>query len=235
MAESPQLPPRPAPPRRPAEVVATWLAWFGVGRLIAAACSTTIVALGAWWLLSAPPPPSEAALPFATAAGSVAPASTLPPPERSPGSAGEPEVLVVHVVGAVRLPGVYRLEPAARAHDALAAAGGATARADLAGLNLAAPLADGARVYVPEFGEVDPAAVGSAGHGTPDAVAAGPIDVNRATAEQLDALPGVGPATAAAIVAERERNGPFGSVDDLERVPGIGPAKLAALRDLVTV
>jgi competence protein ComEA len=150
-----------------------------------------------------------------------------------------PGVVVVHVAGAVVAPGVHTMGAGDRVSDAVAAAGGAVPEADLDGLNLAAPLADGQRVYVPRIGEVDPASVpnGPSPSGGPlgSAAPAGPVDVNRATADELEALPGVGPATAAAIVDDRDRNGPFASVDDLDRVSGIGPAKLAALRDLVTV
>ncbi len=116
--------------------------------------------------------------------------------------------------------------------DAVVAAGGPAPDADWNALNLAAVVVDGTRVYVPAVGEevVGVAPVGAGDGAQP----VGPIDVNRATVEQLETLPGVGPATATAIVTERERNGPFVNVDDLDRVPGIGPAKLAALRDLVT-
>ena len=100
-------------------------------------------------------------------------------------------------------------------------------------LNLAALVDDGARVYVPVEGEVAPQ-LSPVGSGPVGETPAGPLDINRADAALLDSLPGVGPATAAAIVAERDRNGPFLGVDDLERVPGIGPGKLAGLRDLVT-
>jgi competence protein ComEA len=121
-------------------------------------------------------------------------------------------------------------------HTAIDAAGGATTVADLDGLNLAAPVVDGQRIYVPIAGEVDPVAVpsGPVAGGDPSAPDA-PIDLNRAGIADLETLPGIGPATAAAIVDDRDRNGPFASVDDLDRVPGIGPAKLGALRDLVTV
>jgi competence protein ComEA len=153
--------------------------------------------------------------------------------------------VVVDVVGAVRAPGVVSLAAGARIIDAVRAAGGATARADLARLNLAAKLTDGTRIAVPLVGQppppVDPAAVSGTSDpasGDPAAAPTGsdaPIDVNTATADQLEALPGIGPTLAAAIVQERERNGPFRSVDDLNRVPGIGPGRLAQLHDLVSV
>jgi competence protein ComEA len=141
---------------------------------------------------------------------------------------------MVHVAGAVAEPGVYALGADARVRDAIVAAGGPAETADWDSLNLAASLADGTRVYVPTVGEVVPPPVTTAPVGPVESVIAGPIDVNLARADELDALPGVGPATAAAIVTERERNGPFVDVDDLDRVPGIGPAKLEALRGLVT-
>jgi competence protein ComEA len=151
-----------------------------------------------------------------------------------------PAPIVVDVVGAVRRGGVVRLRAGARVIDAIEAAGGATAGADLTRLNLAAALADGARVAVPEVGgsapAVDPGAVvgapaGGDGAASPDA----PVDLNTANADQLDALPGVGPATAAAIIKDREAHGPFRSVADLGRVRGIGDAKLEQLRDFVRV
>jgi competence protein ComEA len=148
--------------------------------------------------------------------------------------------IVVHAAGAVRQPGVYLLPAGARVADLLDRAGGPTAETDLDRLNLAAPLADGQRLYVPRRGEQAPTVVGpdggSAGSGgAGGSVPAGPIDLNTATAEQLDTLPGIGPATAAAIVEHRERTGPFASVDALLDVRGIGPAKLDALRELVSV
>ena len=138
-------------------------------------------------------------------------------------------------------PGVVRVRSDARVVDAIAAAGGAVPGADLARLNLAARVVDGARIAVPMVGEpalpVDPGAVSGIAESGPGAgsTSAGPVDINTATAAQLDALPGVGPATAAAIVQDRAAHGPFRSVDDLGRVRGIGPAKLAQLHDLVTV
>jgi competence protein ComEA len=145
-------------------------------------------------------------------------------------STTQPEV-IVDVVGAVHAAGVVRMPAGARVYDAIAAAGGATADADVEQLNLAARLADGARIAVPHKGETLPP---STGIDSGAAAAAGPVDLNTATPEALDALPGVGPATAAAIVRDRDEHGPFRSVDDLARVRGIGPAKLEQLRDLVT-
>ena len=132
--------------------------------------------------------------------------------------------LVVDVAGAVRRPGIYHLAAGTRIADALAAAGGATARADVNLVNLAAPLADGEQVLVPVHGE-------AAAGGTPSSTA--PLDLNTASAEQLDALPGVGPATAQKIIDYRQAHGPFRNVDELEAVPGIGPSKIAQLKGLV--
>lgn len=235
--ELPSLPPRPAPSRGPTEMLGGWLAWFGAGRLALTAFSVLIVVAGGYWLLRAPTPEAVASLPMASPG--APPPATLPPPSTVAAPTTVPAPLVVHVAGNVAAPGVYTLPPGARVVASIDAAGGATRDADLAGLNLAAPLADGQRVYVPAAGEVDPATVpsgGGAGGGaeTPPAAPAGPLDLNSASAADLETLPGVGPATAAAIVDDRQRNGPFAGVDDLDRVPGIGPAKLAALRDLVT-
>lgn len=148
--------------------------------------------------------------------------------------------LVVHVAGAVSRPGIVQLEPGARVVDAIEAAGGAADDADLDQLNLAAPLADGVQVRVPHHGETVPApvspapAVGGGGAAAaPPAPAA--VDLNRATAAELDQLPGIGPSLAAAIVTWRTDHGPFKRIDDLLDVPGIGPAKLATLADHVTV
>lgn len=231
----PQLPPRPEPRVGPAEHVQRWLAWLGMPRLVLTAVSVLVVSAGLYWLVRTEPPPVEASLPVTAAS---APDVTLPPPvpENTPLETTE---VFVHVAGAVVVPGVHQLDSGARVVDAVRAAGGPAVDADLDGLNLATPLVDGQRVYVPVVGEVDPAtvptgAVPADGPAGASAATSDPIDVNTATAAQLETLPGVGPATAAAIIDDRERNGPFASVDDLERVTGIGPAKLAAIRDLVT-
>jgi competence protein ComEA len=142
-------------------------------------------------------------------------------------------VVVVHVVGAVRRPGLFRLPEGSRVADAVERAGGATRGADLAGLNLAAPLVDGTQVLVPRrtvaVGGGDPEAVPP-----PEPGAGRPLSLSSATVEELDELPGVGPITAQKIVDYRAEHGPFRSVDDLDAVPGIGPTRIEQLRDLVT-
>ncbi len=137
--------------------------------------------------------------------------------------------LFIHVVGAVRRPGLFRLKDGTRVADAVARAGGPTKRADLTAVNLAAPLVDGQQVIVPRRapGGV-PAAI--AGASVPGAK----VSLASVTVEQLDELPGIGPVTAQKIVDWRTTHGPFRSVDDLDDVPGIGPARIEQLRDLVT-
>jgi competence protein ComEA len=146
-------------------------------------------------------------------------------PERS--SAAVPKV-VVHVAGAVRRPGLYRLAEGKRVADAVARAGGATAPADTAAINLAAPLADGMQVLVPSRA---PPGGGGSGGGTG---APGRVSLTMASAAELDALPGIGPVTAQKIVDYRTAHGGFRSVEDLDAIPGIGPARVEQLRDLVS-
>lgn len=146
----------------------------------------------------------------------------------------------VHVAGAVRRPGVYRLGAGRRVADAVRRAGGGLATADLDQVNLAAKVSDGQQVLVPrraQSGTVGaaPATPGAAVGATPGAGPTVPINLNTATLEQLDTLDGVGPATARKILDERTRRGGFRSVDDLGTVPGIGPKRLAAIRPRVRV
>ena len=229
--------PRPEAAMPFAHVAREWVEWFGLTRLLTSAVAVVVVCAGAWFLVRTPPPPSEASLPVASSGGasSTAPAVTLPavPAAAGPPPAATNSRVTVHVAGAVLLPGVYDLESGSRVDDAVEGAGGPTPDAELGRINLAALLIDGDQIYVPAVGEdVPPAAPGSAGAPS-ETTPSGPIDVNRASAGELESLPGVGPATAAAIVDERDQNGPFSSFDDLERVPGIGPAKLARLVGLV--
>jgi competence protein ComEA len=154
-------------------------------------------------------------------------------PEAAPTGETTPS-LTVHVSGAVARPGLVVLEAGGRVADAVAAAGGALPEADLDLLNLAAPLADGQQVVVPVQGATAP----TGGGGTPIAgqiAPSGPVDLNAATMDQLDALPGVGPVLAQRIVAHRQAHGPFTALEDLLDVPGIGEGKLEGLRDLAVV
>ncbi|MDX6722412.1 MAG: competence protein ComEA [Solirubrobacteraceae bacterium] len=148
---------------------------------------------------------------------------------------------LVHVAGAVRRPGVYRLAAGARVEDAVRRAGGARPGADVNAINLAAKVADGQQVVVPARAPTAPTAPGSgpsADAGAAAAAAAGPVtgapvSLNSATAEQLDTLTGVGPATASKIIEYRTKTGGFRSVDDLAQVPGIGPKRMESLRGQV--
>ena len=135
--------------------------------------------------------------------------------------------LVVHVVGAVRRPGLFRLVEGSRVADAVVRAGGPTPKAELSAVNLAAPVADGQQVVVPARG----AAAAAVGAGP---AAGTKVSLGAATVEQLDELPGIGPVTAQKIVDWRAAHGPFRSVEDLDDVPGIGPARIEQLRELVT-
>ncbi len=192
-------------------------------------------AIGGWWALRAPsgPDPAEI-LPMA---GSVEIPVPVPSPVPDPGR------IVVDVVGAVARPGLHELPAASRVADAVAAAGGLTTEADRMRLNLAEPLIDGSRLWVPAVGEAvgpDVVAVTAGSGAGPGAGAGGgrlstPLNVNTAGATALEELPGIGPALAAAIVEHRQRHGPFATVDELVEVSGIGSAKLEQIRPLATV
>lgn len=146
--------------------------------------------------------------------------------------ADEQPKLFVHVVGAVRRPGLYRLREGSRTADALERAGGATRKADLTVVNLAAPLSDGVQVVVPARLAAATAATGASRESS-EVAPQGPVRLSTATLEQLDALPGVGPVTAQKILDYRDENGGFASVDELDAVPGIGPARMEQLREAV--
>ena len=154
--------------------------------------------------------------------------------------------VVVHVTGAVSRPGVVTLPPGSRVTDAINAVGGASAEADTQQLNLARVLTDGEQIRVPRIGEVLPDTApqpgGDAASGARTAPgksggggASGTININTASASELEKLPGIGPALAQRIVEHRDSHGPFASVDALTDVPGIGKAKLEGLREQATV
>lgn len=199
--------------------------WWGWGRIATGALCIPLVGFGGYFLLRSPEAPVEASLAFATTVPSTD--STLPVSTSLVAAQ-----VTVHVAGNVAAPGVYRFAAGARVVDAVRSAGGASSSADLNAINLAGLLNDGEQVYVPAIGERPPIADTAVESTTAIRL---PLDVNDASVEELDVLPGIGPATAAAIVAHRDRHGPFVSVEGLLEVTGIGPAKLAALSGLITV
>ncbi len=209
---------------------------FALAAVAVVAVLVTVLAM----MRDKPPPVVSAKLPPVQMVSSAAPRpSTSVPNIDGP--------VVLSVVGLVHKPGLVTLQPGARIADAIEAAGGTLDSADLIGLNMAQRVADGQQILVglaPAPGEppalgsgVTPSSGGPAAPSSsnPSGPAAGPIDLNTATVEQLDALPGIGPVTAAAIVAWRDANGKFTSVDQLGDVDGIGPARLEKLRSLVRV
>ncbi|HEV2757855.1 MAG TPA: ComEA family DNA-binding protein [Actinomycetota bacterium] len=165
-------------------------------------------------------------------AAAIAPPATAPEAGTSiaPSPAASPQLLV-HVAGAVARPGLYALPAGARVADAVEAAGGAARRADLGLLNLAEPLVDGVKIEVLERG-ARPAAPTPPGAATGAPAA---VSLNSADAAALETIPGVGPVTAAAILAYRDEAGPFTSVEQLLEVSGIGPATLESVRPYVTL
>ena len=252
----------PRPPARPGlrdlldtrptgGLIAGWSGGLTAGRVLTGLVVASLIVVGGviLWPRPAAPDP-ELVLPRAS--------TTLSLPDAGGGAsgggdrAGVPTTatvaeLVVDVAGEVRQPGVRRVPPGARIADAIEAAGGLTDRADRARINLAAPVSDGERIFVPAVGQqVPPVAVGVAGGGGAatgtgigtgpgTTVLAGPVNINTASLAELDTLPGVGPTTAQAIIDHREQQGPFQTVDELLDVRGIGDAKLDELRERVVV
>ncbi|KQR16554.1 helix-hairpin-helix domain-containing protein [Cellulomonas sp. Leaf334] len=204
---------RASTPRRRVRWAVSW-------RLAAAAGAVLLLVAGAVALRAAAVAPGPAVvLPTPAPSGPVTPASPT----------GSAEV-VVDVVGAVVAPGVVRLVQGSRVVDAISAAGGATAEAEVSALNLARLLVDGEQIAVPRSGE-GPAPPSAA---SPPAGGDDLVDINTADAAALDALPGIGPVLADRIVSHRE-DGPFTTVEELADVTGIGPTLLERLRDLVRV
>ena len=163
---------------------------------------------------------------------------------QAPAADGAPEpaavetpMLVVHVDGAVASPGVYEVSgESPRVQDAVEAAGGLLEDADTTGVNLAAPLVDGSKIHIPLAGESAAGEGASgAGSGGSTSASAGLVNINMATEAELCALPGVGEATALAIVRDREANGPFAAPEDIMRVSGIGQKKFERMRDMICV
>ena len=197
-----------------------------------------VLLFGGWWLLRPPAPPIETELPLAQTGETGSIAATTSPPEVQ----AQSQEIVVQAAGAVGRPGVHHLPSGSRVDDLVRSAGGLAPAADAARVNLAAPLQDGERIWVPRVGEEETPVViaGSGGApvgGAPDGLAGEPalVNLNTATSAELEALPGIGPATASAVLDHRDQIGTFGSVDELIDVRGIGEAKLEQLRPLVTV
>ncbi|HMG26291.1 MAG TPA: helix-hairpin-helix domain-containing protein [Acidimicrobiia bacterium] len=233
------FPPRPGPWGGPLERVADRVRELrGDPRVgVVALVVVALVAGFIWYRLGA-----EGSSPATTARR--APATSAPAAtgssatSGSAGAAKKGERVTVHVAGAVAKPGVYDLATGARVIDAIEAAGGGVPDADLNRLNLAAKVVDGQRVLVQRVGEAAPAgpsAGGSSGTGGGTADPSGLVSLNSATQPELEALPGIGPTLAEAIIAERERRGGFRSVNELRDVRGIGEKRFADLKDKVTI
>lgn len=224
-------PPRPLPP--PARGIERLREHWDdprvrIGALLAAAFVTGFV----WYQLGVGQ--SSDAAGSQPTAGSVPITRTAASPTASSRPTG---MLIVHVAGDVVRPGVVRVSAGARVVDAIEAAGGGLPDADLDRLNLAAKVTDGQRVAVAKIGAPAPIETGAATGGADPAggAATGPINLNTATATQLEELPGIGPSLAAAIIAEREKRGGFTAVTELQDVRGIGELRYADIKDLVSI
>jgi len=222
----PRDPPRPAPPGAPWSALVQRGRELATGQRVRAGALLVVAGLAGfvWFHLGRGGDDSTAIRGPAVAASTPTTSTTRAPRE-----------VLVHVAGAVAHPGLVRLRDGARVADALAAAGGGLADADLDRLNLAAPVGDGQRVAVARVGQPAPVATAT-GPGSGEAGStSGPIDLNTATQAELETLPGIGPTLATAILTTRDRLGGFTDVAQLREVRGIGEMRFADLRDLVTV
>ena len=193
-----------------------WRSYLGWERIALAIAGVITCAIAGWWVFHTPRAPVEQNIPFASVV-------TQPPKEVT---------LMVHVLGAVQRPGVYSLPDGARVFEAVFLAGGFTSEADQPAINLAATLSDGTQIYVPAIGEPARSLPSGSVGGDP---ASSIVNLNTASARELEVLPGIGPTTAQAIIQYREENGPFESVEELLKVQGIGDAKLNAIRELISL
>ena len=212
----------------------TTIKWFGISRLIGSLMSLIAVALAGWWLFRIPPPPPEDSIPVASTATTVS-FDLSSSQTTGLGSISLNSEITVHIAGAVKAPGVYQFRLGARINDGVVAAGGATVQADLDSVNLAMLLSEGIQIYIPKRNEkphivVQPRFTNpTSSNDATDKQLQVSININTATAIELEQLAGVGPSTAKAIISFREKNGAFKSVEDLLNVRGIGPAKLSEI------
>lgn len=239
-----------------------WVRFFGVRRIVHGAVVVVVATAATWWLVRPSPPPVESQIPYSSSVSSsvssLVEASSDSSLVSGAASGVSTTMMRVHVTGAVKRPGVYALPVTARVVDAMRAAGGATASADLEAINLAQTVLDTEQVHIPARGSRSkttvaprhrpqarsgasprPSSSTTVAVSTPTASDApesgGKVNLNTADAAALDRLPGVGPSTARAIIDYRTKTGPFSKIDDLQKIDGIGPKKFAALKDLVTV
>lgn len=204
----------------------------GASLVFGGAAVLVVLAIGTWIRAGRAHDPATAGPPLATATPSAIATAGSSPAGSASASTSAPQTVVVDVAGKVRHPGVYRLPAGARVEDALRAAGGARPNVDLNRLNLAAVVVDGEQIPVGIRAAVGAPAGG--GGGDPSA-ASGPVDLNTATLEQLETLPGVGPVLGQRILDWRDQHSGFTSIDQLDDVPGIGTTRLSELTPLVTV
>lgn len=206
-----------------------WVAFIGPRRLFGSVVGVVVAVGLGWFVLKPSPTPIEFSLPSITTA-------VLPFTDSE---------IHVHIVGAVKRPGVYSMHALSRVVDAVRAAGGSLPTADLEGINLAQTLMDAEQVFIPVRRSASPRVTVAPRHRPRPRVTSTTIsqamqeskvvNINTATATQLETLTGVGPATARAIISYRTSKGVFTKVEDLLNVPGIGPAKLAAMRNEISV